>query len=533
MENKTAFEKLLVSIYNKVGSIRTKDIKKTISSYSLKYKDQRKQKKEERNSIKESEITLEDISNQRKKHIKNILIKTIFIGILIVFATTAFILAFQDNEQKPRPNINTTKIFEGTTNFGNIGEKDYFLEQNVLNEKLNKLWDETKSDKKNTENLILNQTMEINKNLVDTLGQYKKTQDENLEKSLLKVKEDINSKIDSQIDQIEFNISRMQDEIIKIENKPSVQAGGISLENGKIVFPDISKGKEQTVKEIAFKEVTEEEYIEEEIELVINNITSTDNYTSTLEEEIENKFKPFKVDLTKSIARVTLLEGVKAPASNSGLKDPTPVLMIIEDILHTANDTDTDLKGCFLSGSAIGNINTSRVEIFGTSLSCIIVADDGKKYKIEKEFEGKPAWIKGEDGGTGIQGVIVDSSGKVLSQSAAIGFLQGLSNYLQTTATSAQNIVSADGTVTQVQALENSFKVGASQGMTSGFDLIIKKYEEILDGYFPYVDTKGGRTNLTVVFDGKTELEITEYHEPNLQMLRENNLERGYRSENK
>jgi len=88
--------------------------------------------------------------------------------------------------------------------------------------------------------------------------------------------------------------------------------------------------------------------------------------------------------------------------------------------------------------------------------------------------------------------------------------------------------VAEDGTISQTQALGNSLSNGAATGVNQGFDMIIEKYENILEGYFPYVDVKGGRTNLTVVFDGQMELEVTEYFEPNLEELRLNNLKRGY-----
>lgn len=529
-ENKSKFQELLVSLGDKINNININSIKLKLTSLLEKRKEASRIKKEENEAIKTSETTIEDISKQRKGHIKSLLLKTLFIGFIIMLIMGAFILAFQNNEQEQRPVLDTKKVFNNTTSFGNIGEKDYFLEQNVLNEKLNKLWDESKKDKKSTEDLILEQTSEIKKNIGETIDGYKKEQDVILKDSLAKVKNEITENIDSKINKIEFNIAGIQDQITEIKNNPVEFKNGLSLNNGKIVFPDLDKAKNKK-EEPVFKEVIEEEYVEEEIELNESNIIATNYATSSLEKNEEVKFKPFKLDLTKSLAKVTMLDGVKAPASIAGLKNPTPVLMILEDVVYTANDTETDLKGCFLSGAAVGNINTSRVEIFGTSLSCIIVADDGKKYKIEQTFDENKVWIKGEDGGNGVQGVIVDSSGKVLAQSAAIGFLQGISNYLQTTATTTQNVVTSDGNVAQVEALKNSFKVGAAQGMTSGFDLIIKKYEEILDGYFPYVDTKGGRTNLTVVFNGQIELEVTEYQDPNLQMLRENNLERGYRNE--
>ena len=509
-ENKNFFVELL----KKIENFNLLDFKKNRAD--------NKEKKNKLNAIKQelddSKTTIDDISLQRKSHIKHLAKKILLLGFIIVLITGALILAFQDNEQKVRPSIEPKQVFNGSTSFGNIGDKDYFLEQNILNDKINKVHIEAKED--------------IKSSTSTAIAQLEQKQTQLLDDKLTTTKNDILEVVDTKIKKIDISQSNIKDELIKIKN--TKEKPQITLSNGKIVFPDLNKQDSHNQEQLPkvntekFVEIEQEVYVEEEIDITNNNVVQTNYVTNNLEQKSEKKFKPFKLDLTKSMAKVTLLEGVKAAASFAGLENTTPVLMIIDDVLYTANDTVADLKGCFLSGAAIGNINTSRVEIFGTSMSCIIVANNGKKFKIEQTFTDNKVWVKGEDGGTGIQGQIVDSSGKVLAKSAAIGFIQGLANYLQTNATTAQNVVTADGTVTQVQALQNSLKVGAAQGINSGFELILKKYEKILDGYFPYVDTKGGRKNLTVVFDGKMELEVTEYFEPNIEELQMNNLIRGY-----
>ncbi len=530
MENNTENKNFLVDMLKKIESFDFNIFKK-----NKKIQDTEKQKEKEiQKELKDSETTIDDVSKQRKSHVKHLFKKVMLLGFLIILITGAVILAFQDNEQVQRPLIKEKDIFKDTSSFGSIDKKDYFMEQNILNNKIDRISDESKVDIKGVRTLIISQSQEVKDFTSKALINLENKQTKELD-SKIKASEK------SLISLVERKVGTLNTKQLKLEsNLKNVKRGnsqGLSLDNGKIVFPNLNKSKiyvnqsnthNSTILEEEMVEIEEEVYFEEEIVINLNNKVQTDYATSTLQLNIKKKFKSFKLDLTKAMATVTLLEGVKAAASFAGVSDPTPALLVLEGVTYTANDTVADLRGCFLGGAAIGNINTSRVEIFGTNISCIIVADDGKKYKIEQTFTDNKVWIKGEDGGTGIQGQIVDSSGKLLAKGAAIGFMQGLSSYFLANAKTTQPIVAEDGTVSQTQALSNSLSNGAATGINQGFDMIIKKYEKILEGYFPYVDVKGGRTNLTVVFDGQMELEVTEYFEPNLEELRMNNLKRGY-----
>jgi len=398
-ENKNFFVELL----KKIENFNLLDFKN--------YRANQKEKKNKLNAIKQelddSKTTIDDISLQRKSHIKHLAKKILLLGFLIILITGALILAFQDNEQKLRPTIEPKQVFNGSTSFGNIGDKDYFLEQNILNDKINKVHIEAKEDNKEIKELIVAQTQEIKSSTSTAIAQLEQKQTQLFDDKLTTTKNDILEVVDTKIKKIDISQSSIKDELTKIKN--TKEKPQITLSNGKIVFPDLNKqdsnNQEQlpNVNKEKFIEVEQEVYVEEEIDITNNNVVQTNYVTNNLEQKNEKKFKPFKLDLTKSMAKVTLLEGVKAAASFAGLENTTPVLMIIDDVLYTANDTVADLKGCFLSGAAIGNINTSRVEIFGTSMSCIIVANNGKKFKIEQTFTDNKVWVKGEDGGTGIQ----------------------------------------------------------------------------------------------------------------------------------
>lgn len=535
----TEKKSFFVGLINKIEDFNFFDFKKNQEDKKTEQKKQREIDEE----LRDSETTLDDVSQQRKSHVSLLMKKVLLLSFGIVLVTGAVILSFQNNEQKERPKIDTTNAFKDSSSFGGIEDKDYFAEQNSLNQRVQQLQEQANIDRQELKELILAQSKNYKDMTDSAITELERRQNSKLESKLINrvaTNEEHYSKPRVKNEKF-FNPNSDFD-----ENGIIRQDKGAKLDNGRIVFPVLNNPKPQQQNYNYPQQIQPQESIfgstnqtnryidtkakvriEEGID--ISKSTIKTNYSTTrLKPKEAKKFKPFKLDLTKSMAKVTLLEGVKAAASFAGLENTTPALMIIEDVLYTANDTVADLRGCFLGGAAIGNINTSRIEIFGTSISCIIEAENGKKYKVDQTFTNNKVWIKGEDGGTGIQGQIVDSSGKLLAKSAAVGFLQGLSNYLQANSTTTQNVLTGDGQVSQVQALQNSFKVGAAQGVNSGFELIIKKYEKILDGYFPYVDSKGGRKNLTVVFDGKMELEVTEYVEPNINELRRNNLSRGY-----
>ena len=100
-------------------------------------KDVKKVQKDKKKKLKKSETTLSDVQKQRKSAIKHVAYKLGIIGFVFILITVAVIMAFQDNEMQARPNINMKKVLNDTTSFGGIDQKDYFLEQNVLDDKIN------------------------------------------------------------------------------------------------------------------------------------------------------------------------------------------------------------------------------------------------------------------------------------------------------------------------------------------------------------------------------------------------------------
>ena len=520
-----------------------------------KAKEEKNQKLEKKKELKQSSVTIDAMAKQRSDHVKKVVIRIFLLGFIIVLISGAVILSLQDNEYVERANTPVQQIIRDDTSFGKIDQKDYFLEQNILDDKIAAVDKKAQEGRKNLEKKVIEQTGIIKEHISKVLQEQTKQQD----KKLQEVKKDILKTVDQKIAQSDAKKDSLGKKLEKIKaelkeqiakapttNTPKRRLG---LKNGTIIFPNTSNTTSGTNRnrpqkkggnlvyppkeEVEMQIVEEEVTVEEDIAISSKDILQTNYSTIAYVDKTPKKFKPFTIDLVTSMARVTLLNGVQAPTLDVGVSNPSPVLMIVEDILYTANDHIADLKGCFLRGAAVGNINTSRVEIFGTHLSCVIETEDGKKYKIEETFANNQIWIKGEDGGDGLQGVIVDSSGKILSKSAALGFMQGLTNYF-----SAQNMrlngslqFSGNGGLSATQQLNNTLASGASTAASSSFKLIIQQYQKLLGGYYPFIDVKGGRKNLTAVFAGNMKLTVNEYVEPNIEEMIENNMALGYKQE--
>jgi|GEM_PF-3626902 len=100
-------------------------------------REEKKEKVQKKKKLKDSEKTINDIQKQRSSYLRNLLYKFGLVVFIFILITVAFIMAFQDNEQLERRYIDTKKLMNDSTSFGGIDQKDYFLEQNVLDDKIN------------------------------------------------------------------------------------------------------------------------------------------------------------------------------------------------------------------------------------------------------------------------------------------------------------------------------------------------------------------------------------------------------------
>ena len=101
---------------------------------------------------------------------------------------------------------------------------------------------------------------------------------------------------------------------------------------------------------------------------------------------------------TGTIIPVKLISGMDAPAKagqggGSGAgpsSSPYPVLMVIRDLAKLPNDVTVDARECFILGEGVGELSSERVQIRGTTLSCVKTNGEA----VDLELKG---FVNGED----------------------------------------------------------------------------------------------------------------------------------------
>ncbi len=501
----------------------------------------KKQKKEQDEILKTTSVTKEDKQKEKTKNVKTLLLKGMILGILIIAVVAAIMLADKWNTLKPRPHIESKHILSTRATFGKIGQVDYFMQQNILNDKINTIQKHNQKNFKSLRSTINDQTSLLRETIKSSINQLNIKTDHKINT----VKQSLQNNMNKQIALLSQQQQKLNQKIHHM--KVTTVFPHLGLKHGHVIFPafpnsnnnkhksSLMGSTKRGIKPITIApkykivQVTQTITVQSLKKLPINTLSQLSK---------KHSFKPFYIDLPIALTRVTLLTGCKAPTLTLGEANPVPVLMSIQGNVYLANNYVTDLRGCFLRGAAYGNINTNRAMIFGTHLSCILVARNGKKYKIEKTFPKGQVWIKGEDGSDGVQGLLVSSDGKILSKAAAMGFMQGFANYFAMQAvpvsplynTGALGGTQANTSQIGAKTIGGSFQNGLGTAMNKSFNIIIKQYEKLLNGYYPYIDVKGGRPNLTAFFGGHMRLKVTPFVDPNIQKMEDNNFALGYKT---
>ncbi|MHC3995769.1 TraB/VirB10 family protein [Thiomicrolovo sp. ZZH C-3] len=282
----------------------------------------------------------------------------------------------------------------------------------------------------------------------------------------------------------------------------------------------------------------------EEVYYADLEITSvTEDKSVDVQPDPEEEATPPEIVLRKGLMDGVLVTGISAPTFGEGEDNPKPVMVTLEANSIISNGFTQDLQGCFGNGVVTGNIITRRAEVQISDISCTY-KENGKHYRIDTKLKNN-AWVyDGYDGRFGIPGKLVDSSGKILTNSMLIGVLQGLGDFTTATANAmllqsyqgagATTIGDRTTVLSPGQLAQTQLMSGAGSGITKGFDVVTKYYEKIIDALHPYIDVKGAR-KITVYFDGDEVLTPKEYTPVNVNGHDEGNtmesfveLEVGY-----
>ncbi len=208
-----------------------------------------------------------------------------------------------------------------------------------------------------------------------------------------------------------------------------------------------------------------------------------------------------------SFMEATLLNGLYAPTSTGAKGDPTPVLIRIKTLSQLPNRVKSDLKGCFVIASAVGNLSDERAHLRLTNLSCI--TKNGEAV-IDQDIKG---FVTDSDGFLGLRGRVVAKLGSTIARSLIAGFFGGVGEGLKSSTQS--NTLTALGSVSSPVTDPGKLAMsGAGQGLSDATKQIQKFYLDLAKQSIPVVEILP-RKKVTMVLSKGVKL--------NVKPLRNNN----------
>lgn len=186
-----------------------------------------------------------------------------------------------------------------------------------------------------------------------------------------------------------------------------------------------------------------------------------------------------------SFMKGVLLNGIDAPTDSSSKGEPYPVLINVSDIATLPNHFKMNLKDCFIIGAGYGNLADERAYIRTEKLSC--VTEGGKT--IDTKLKGH---IIGEDGKLGVRGTLVSKQGQLIAQTLLAGTLGGLSKAFKPQQSVSINL-NPNGSGGVVPDMEDVFKSGGSEGVSSAMNKVAEFYLKMAEKIFPIIEISAGR----------------------------------------
>jgi conjugal transfer pilus assembly protein TraB len=196
--------------------------------------------------------------------------------------------------------------------------------------------------------------------------------------------------------------------------------------------------------------------------------------------------------------KAILLSAVDASVGINVSGDPQPVLLRLLDDACLPNNASTRMKRCHIMGAARGDLSSERVFIRLEKMSCI---DTETNTIIETDVAG---YVTGEDGRNGLQGVVADRSGRMISSAVLVGMLSGATSFLQTwVATRGHEMMLGKagerGVQNNVMSPDFMRSSGSTQGVSNAFDKLADYYIKRAEQLQPVVIINAGRT-VNIVF---------------------------------
>lgn len=183
-----------------------------------------------------------------------------------------------------------------------------------------------------------------------------------------------------------------------------------------------------------------------------------------------------------SFARAVVLAGATVSTGGTAAANPVPMLLEVKDLARLPNAFRADVKACFVTANATGDLSSERVWIRLERLSCM--TREGRAF--DARIQG---YVTGDDGKTGVRARLVTRSGQAIANALLAGSISGLGKAVSLSAQSSTTYTSgAVGTT-----VSDSFRAGLGEGMQSALDRIADYYIRLADKIFPCLEVDSGR----------------------------------------
>lgn len=186
-----------------------------------------------------------------------------------------------------------------------------------------------------------------------------------------------------------------------------------------------------------------------------------------------------------TVMQGVLLNGVDAPTSGMGQKNPVPVLVRLKKNAILPNRFTQDLRECFVIMAGNGIMSSERVRLRAETISCVTQTGG----VIETRLDG---YAVDMDGKEGLRGQVVTKQGALLARGLMAGFLSGFGQMMTPTTTPTISISGNGTTQTQTPEISEAMRGGAMRGISQAAADYSKFYLDTAKEMYPVVELPGG-----------------------------------------
>lgn len=205
-----------------------------------------------------------------------------------------------------------------------------------------------------------------------------------------------------------------------------------------------------------------------------------------------------------SFADAILIEGADANAAVTGENAPSPMQFRLTGKVILPNEDEYDLRGCFVTAAAYGDISSERALVRTDRLSCQL-----NGHIVDQPFKGHISFM----GKNGIRADPVIRNSKIVGYAFAGGAINAMSNAMSNIGATTVGIGST-ATVSGRDVFREGMGGGSSQAGKSLSDYFIKRAEQ----YHPVIPVGAG-VSVSVVFQEGFQLRYADMKKDSTQQV--------------